>query len=65
MIDPDEHETAAIEAAGEFGGEYLESIGKTDLATMTVEEWLAFVEAIVTGYQDKLVALLGSPDDDA
>ena len=34
--------------------QYLDSIGKTDLATLSLEEWATFVECIVTGYCDQL-----------
>lgn len=54
MIDPTPNERAAIRHGGEMGGEYLESIGKTDLAGLSEAEWLAFVEAVVTGYCDRL-----------
>lgn len=36
-------EAKAIEAASPAIGEYLEKIGKTDLALMTEEEWLGFL----------------------
>ena len=36
-------ERQAIEAASPAIGEYLESIGKTDLAQMSEEEWLGFL----------------------
>lgn len=65
MIDPDEHEAKALDYASEMGGEYLESIGKTDLGALSLEEWMTFIEAVVTGYQDRLVELLGRADDDA
>lgn len=42
---------------GEMGGEYLDSLGKTDLETLNLDEWLTFVEAVVTGYCDHLRAL--------
>ncbi|MFM2090834.1 MAG: hypothetical protein RLZZ127_1323 [Planctomycetota bacterium] len=54
MIDPTPNERDAMGAAGRLGGEYLDSIGKTDLATLTGEQWDTFVEAIVTGYGDRL-----------
>jgi hypothetical protein len=54
MIDPTPNEQAAMEAGGAAGGELLESLGKTDLARLTVEEWRAFIEAVVTGYCDAL-----------
>lgn len=34
---------------GDLGGAYLEDIGKTDLATLTQEEWLIFCARIVAG----------------
>lgn len=40
-LNMDEYE--AVEAAGDEVGEFLEGIGKTDLATLTREEWLDFV----------------------
>ena len=54
MIDPTPNETAAMIAGGKAGGEYLESIGKTDLVALTEAEWDTFVVAIVTGYCDHL-----------
>jgi hypothetical protein len=58
MIDPDEHEIAAIAAASPMAGEYLESIGKTDLAVLTEPEWLTLLEVVITAYQDELARLL-------
>ena len=57
MIDPTPNEKAAMDNGGRMGGEYLESIGKTDLAALTLPEWDCFVEAVVTGYCDHLRAL--------
>jgi len=54
VIDPDEHEIAAIAAASPMAGEYLESIGKTDLAVLTEAEWLTLLEVVITAYQDEL-----------
>lgn len=54
MIDPTPNEAAAMIAGGRMGGEYLESIGKSDLATLTETEWDVFIEAVVTGYCDHL-----------
>lgn len=59
MIDPTPNERAAIRYAGEMGGEYLESLGRTDLARLSEGEWLTFVEAVVTGYCDRLRDLAG------
>ena len=57
MIDPTPNEKAAFVRGGEMGGEYLDSIGKTDLESLEPVEWLTFVEAVVTGYCDHLRAL--------
>ena len=58
VADPDEHEIAAIEAASPMAGEYLESIGKTDLAVLTDAEWMTLLEVVVTAYQDELARRL-------
>lgn len=54
MIDPTPNEQAAMQAGGAQGGEYLESIKKTDLAQLDAGEWQTFVEAIISGYCDHL-----------
>lgn len=54
MIDVTPNEKAALQQGGHMGGEYLDAIGKTDLATLSLEEWATFVECIVTGYCDQL-----------
>ncbi|MEO5375097.1 MAG: DUF6511 domain-containing protein [Alphaproteobacteria bacterium] len=59
MIDPTPNEIAALVHGGRMGGEYLDGLGKTDLATLSLEQWRTFVEAIVTGYCDRLQGLAG------
>ena len=54
MIDPKKHEVQALAAACQSGGEYVESLGKTDLATFTGEEWATLIEVAVTAFQDHL-----------
>ena len=54
MIDPTPNETAAMVEGGKAGGAYLDSLGRTDLALLSEEEWDTFVEVIVTGYCDHL-----------
>ena len=54
MIDPTPNEAEAMTVSGQMGGEYLESIGKSDLATLTETEWDRFIDAVVTGYCDHL-----------
>jgi hypothetical protein len=34
---------------GEIGGQYLDALGKTDLATLTKDEWTAFLTKVVGG----------------
>lgn len=40
---PNKTEELAVDAASERIGAYLEQIGKTDLATMSAEEWHGFL----------------------
>jgi hypothetical protein len=54
VVDPTEDEIEAIQAASQPAGEYLESIGKTDLATLDESEWLTLLEVIVTAYTDHM-----------
>ena len=54
MIDPTPNERAAIAHGGAMAGEYLDSLGKADLALFSQEEWLTLMEVIVTGYCDHL-----------
>jgi hypothetical protein len=59
MIDPTPNERAAMARGGAMGGEYLDSLGKTDLAQLSLEEWHTLIEVIVTGYCDHLRGLAG------
>ena len=59
MIDPTPNERAAMLHGGEMAGEYLDSLGRTDLAQLEIEEWQTLIEVIVTGYCDHLRALAG------
>ncbi len=52
MIDPNQHETNALAAACETGGEYVESLAKTDLATFTAVEWSTLIDVVVTAFPD-------------
>ncbi len=60
MIDPTPNEAEAMTVGGQQGGEYLESIGKSDLSTLTEIEWDRFIDAVVTGYCDHLRELAAS-----
>lgn len=57
MIDPTKKEIAAIEAASVLAGQYIDSIGKTDMATWSEFDWMNFIEAVVTGYSDEMQRL--------
>jgi hypothetical protein len=57
MVDPTEAEIAAIQATLEPAGEFLESLGETDLAKLSPEDFFTFVEVVVTAYQDNLLAI--------
>ena len=50
-----ELEKQAYLHGGKNGGEYLESIGKYNLAELTKEEWLTFCECICKNYHSKHV----------
>jgi len=54
MIDPNKHETQALATACQTGGEYVESLAKTDLASFTATEWETLVDVVVTAFQDAL-----------
>lgn len=49
-----QNEREAVLEGGGAGGEYLDKIGKTDLATLTEAEWTTFCVAVVKGYTDAL-----------
>ena len=59
MIDPTPNERAAMANGGVMAGEYLDSLGKTDLAQLSIDEWHTLIEVIVTGYCDHLRDLAG------
>lgn len=48
-------ESLAASKGGEEGGAFLDGIGKTDLATLTPDEWHEFCRRIVAGYRKALV----------
>jgi len=48
-------ESLAAGKGGEEGGAFLDGIGKTDLATLTPDEWFEFCRRIVAGYRKALV----------
>ena len=56
MTDPNAFELAAMATASDRAGEYIESLGKTDMARWSAAEWASFIEAICGGYVDSLCA---------
>lgn len=51
-------ESLAAGKGGEEGGGFLDTIGKTDLASLTPDEWFELCRRIVAGYRKGLVELL-------
>lgn len=43
-------EINAMMTAGQKGGEYLEAIGKTDLTSLSQDEYMCFIDAVCTGF---------------
>ena len=54
MVDPTDREIEGMQHAAAIGGEYLDSIAKTDLADLAQEEYMTFVEVVITGYLDRV-----------
>lgn len=54
MVDPTDAEIAAMQAAGDSGGAFLDSIQKTDLAALSPDEWMTFVESVCTGFVERM-----------
>lgn len=54
MIDPTDDELASMSIGGEKGGEYLDSINKSDLASLSLDEWETFIRCVVTGYIEEM-----------
>jgi hypothetical protein len=57
LMEPTETEIQCVYAASQKAGEYLEWLGKTDLATMTEDEWLEFIWITTTAFRDKMAEL--------
>lgn len=55
MVDPNDQEMAAMRRAGQIAGEYIEAVGRSDMATWSEEDWKGFIEAICGAYVDCLV----------
>lgn len=58
VLEPMKYERIALDLASDKAGEYLEGIGKTDLATLTGEEWhglLALIYATTSEAVGRLI----------
>lgn len=55
MVDPNEQEVAAMRAAGDIAGQYIEAVGRSDMATWSEADWRGFIEAICGAYVDCLI----------
>ncbi len=60
-IDVQPYEETALDYASEQGGEYLESIGKTDLAALEPEEWQQFIKIVGFAFLMKRIELMPVP----
>lgn len=56
----DDH-NRAMAAANKRAGQYLDNLDKTDLATLSVEEWRVFLQVVGTSY---VTALYQTIDDE-
>lgn len=54
MIDPTDNEIAAIEAALQPAGEYIEELRETDMANWSRNQFLGFLETVITAYTDEM-----------
>lgn len=57
MTEITQTEIDAIIATSDKAGEHLDKLGKTDLATMSRDEWLGFIEVVVMSYADEMAKL--------
>jgi hypothetical protein len=63
MIDPTRHERAAMDHAVDMAGEYIESLGRTNLMAWSREEFVTLIEVIVTAFTDRLRELGDDPGE--
>lgn len=55
MVDANEQEVAAMRAASDIAGQFIEAVGRTDMANWSEADWRSFIEAICGAYVDSLV----------
>jgi hypothetical protein len=54
MLKPTKHEQQALVDASTAAGEFVERIGKTDLAQWSAEDWTSLIDITVTSFQDSM-----------
>lgn len=54
LIDKTKHEVAALEAASEAAGEFIDSLPTSDMSRWTVQQWQQFIEVVVSGFTHKM-----------
>ena len=54
MIDPNKHEVNALAAASARADDYVEALGRTELASWSASEWEGLIDVVVTAFQDHL-----------
>jgi hypothetical protein len=64
MIDPSKAERAAMDAATQRAGEYIESVGRADLMTWLPHQFDTLVDVIVTAYTAALRSAADDPGDE-
>jgi len=58
--DYDFSENKAVEEAGNVAGAYLDTLGKTDLATLEKYEWLEFCRTLIDAFGSDLAKRIAS-----
>ena len=53
----EENYEASLEYAGEMAGEYLDEIGKSDLADLEPDQWRTLLDVIVRNQRQKMAEL--------
>lgn len=62
MKEPNQIEIQGMVEAAAVGGEYLESIGASDLATLTEEQYMTFIETVIRSYEERCMFLYTDGD---
>lgn len=57
VIEPNEFEIESIMACSQPAGEYIEELGRTDMATWTGDEWMGFLETVVQAFRKRMKQL--------